>query len=64
MRTLQDLLYMKGIHPHVTQYYVIHFEQLKHPLNPRMLGHNLLSSLCYAVNNFHYLSLQTPKNLP
>lgn len=64
MRRLQDLLNTKGKHPHVTQCYVIHFEPLKHPLNPRMVGCNLLSSLWYAVNQFHYLSLQTPKNLP
>jgi hypothetical protein len=63
---LQDLLNMKGKHPHVTQYYVIRFEPLKHSPNPRKLGRNLLSSTpyCYAVNQFHHLSLQTPKNFP
>jgi len=66
MRRFQDLLNMKGKHPHVTQYSATRFEQLKHPLNLRKLGRNLLSSTpyCYAVNEFHHLSLQTPKNLP
>jgi len=66
MRRLQDLLNMKGKHSNVTQYYVIRFEPLKHPPNPRKLGHNLLSSTSYCndVNQFHHLSLQIPKNLP
>jgi hypothetical protein len=51
--------------PLVTQYHEIRSEPFKNPLKSRKLGHYLLLSTphCYAVNQLHYLSLQTPKNL-